>query len=167
MVRPVSHRRLPFPLSEEGFAMQRTRFATACLPLLAALALLSPGRAVAGPPTKVSEKLAVDEVAAGLLMVRKEKDPKKRLAWLQTHGATGDPRVALALVDAANNQNGDDLDCEAADILWWYYASPDAASHRGLVQHDFIPSPPPGKGFRSWWKANEADIRRRAARLPQ
>jgi hypothetical protein len=74
--------------------------------------------------------------------------------------------VALALVDAANNHNGDDLDCEAADLLWWYYASPDAAAHRGLVNHDIVP-PPPGKGFRPWWKANEADIRSRAARLPR
>jgi hypothetical protein len=147
--------------------MPRTELATACLPLFAALALLAPGRAVAGPSAKGSEKVAVDEVAAGLRMVRQEKDPKKRLAWLQRLGATGDPRVALALVDAADNQNGDDLDCEAADILWWHYASPDAASHRGRVNHEFIPPPPPGKGFRPWWKANEADIRRRAARLPQ
>jgi hypothetical protein len=148
--------------------MQRTLFATACLLLFAVLALPSPGRADAGPPEGLSEKMMMtfDEVAEGLWKYRKEKDPKKRLAWLQALGATGDPRVALALVDAANNQNGDDLDCEAADILWWHYASPDAASHRSLVNHDVI-QPPPGKGFRPWWKANEADIRRRAARLPR
>jgi hypothetical protein len=147
--------------------MQRTIAATASLPLFAALALLSPGRAVAGVPEGVSEKMMVfDEVAEGLRKYRKEKDPEKRLAWLQTLGATGDPRVALALVDAANNQNGDDLDCEAADLLWWFYASPGAASHRGLVNHDVVP-PPSGKGFRPWWKANEADVRRRAARLPR
>jgi hypothetical protein len=137
--------------------------------LVAALALPSPGRADAGPPEGLSEMMKMimfDEVAEGLRQYRKEKDPKKRLAWLQTLGATGDPRVALALVDAANNQNGDDLDCEAADLLWWYYASPDAASHRGLANHDLV-SPPAGKGFRPWWKANEADIRRRAAQLPR
>jgi hypothetical protein len=134
--------------------------------LFAALALLSPGRAVAGPSEVVSGKMEFDEVAEGLRKYHKEKDPKKRLAWLQRLGATGDPRVALALVDAANNQHGDDLDCEAADILWWRYASPDAASFRGLVGHDVIKAPP-GKGFRPWWMANEADIRRRAARLPR
>jgi hypothetical protein len=146
--------------------MQRTIFATACLPFFAALALPSPGRADAGPPVGVSEKMMMtfDGVAEGLRKYRKEKDPERRLAWLQALGATGDPRVALALVDAANNQNGDDLDCEAADLLWWYYASPDAASHRGPVNPDVV-NPPPGKGFRPWWKANEADVRRRAARL--
>jgi hypothetical protein len=152
--------------------LQPTLFATAYLPLFAAQGLLSPGRVVAEPSEGVSgkmafdEKMVFDEVAKGLRKYRKEKDPKKRLAWLQKLAATGDPRVALALVDAANNQNGDDLDCEAAEILWWYYASPDAASHRGWVRHNVIP-PPHGKGFRPWWKANEADIRRRAARLPQ
>jgi hypothetical protein len=74
--------------------------------------------------------------------------------------------VALALLGAANNENGDDLDCEAADLLWWYYASPDAASRRGPVSRDVV-GPPPGEGFRPWWKANEADVRRRAARLPR
>src|SRR6516165_10105366 len=96
----------------------------------------------------------------------KEKDPEKRLAWLQTLGATGDPRVALALVDAANNQNGDDLDCEAADILWWHYASPDAASRRGIVNRQALKAPR-GSSFRAWWKKNEADVRRRAALLPR
>src|SRR5262249_60227214 len=115
------------------------------MPLLALPAAVPP--AAAGPPESVSGRMAFDEVADGLRKYRKETDPEKRLAWLQTLGATGDPRVALALVDAANNRNGDDLDCEAADILWWYYASPDAASHRGLVNRD-ITSPPPGKGFR-------------------
>jgi hypothetical protein len=114
-----------------------------------------------GPPAET-----VDRVAEGLRKYRKEKGPEKRLACLQTLAASGDPRVALALVDAANNHNGDDLDCEAADLLWWYYASPDAAAHRGRVNRDVVP-PPPGKGFRPWWKANEADVRRRAARLPR
>lgn len=135
---------------------------------LAALVLLSPGWVVAGPPEWLTGKgmLAFDGVSEGLRKCRQEKDPKKRLACLQTLGATGDPRVALALVDAANNRNGDDLDCEAADVLWWYYASPAAADHRGRVNQD-IPSPPRGKGFRPWWKENEADVRRRAARLPK
>jgi hypothetical protein len=136
-------------------------------PLLAILSLLLPGKALAGPPEMATGKMAfLDEVRDGLREYRKEKDPQKRLAWLQTLGATGDPRVALALVDAANNKHGDDLDCEAADILWWHYASPDAASHRGRVNYDLI-SPPPGMGFRPWWEANKANLRRRAAQLPR
>ena len=139
----------------------------ACIVGGAAIALLAAvPPAAAGPPEEVSGRMAFDEVADGLRKYHKETDPEKRLAWLQTLGATGDPRVALALVDAANNENGDDLDCEAADLLWWYYASPDAASHRGLANHDLV-SLPAGKGFRPWWKANEADIRRRAAQLPR
>jgi hypothetical protein len=142
--------------------------ATVCLPVFAALVLLSPGRVVAGPPERVTGKMMLvpDEVAEGLRKYRQEKNPEKRLALLATLGATGDPRVALALVDAANCSNGDDLDCEAADVMWWYYASPDAAAHRGRAYPDDV-RPPPGKGFRPWWKANEADVRRRAARLPK
>jgi hypothetical protein len=148
--------------------MPRAIVAAVSFCFLAALALLSPGWVVAGPPERVTGKfvLVSDEVSQGLRKYRQEKDPTKRLALLQTLGATGDPRVALALVDAANNRNGDDLDCEAADLLWWYYASPVAASHRGLVNQDVI-SPPPGKGFRPWWTANGAEVRRRAARLPE
>ena len=147
--------------------MQRTIVATASLPLFAALALLPPGRAVARLPEGVSEEVIVfDQVAEGLREYRKEKDPGKRLARLQTLGATGDPRVALALVDAANNRNGDDLDCEAADILWWHYASPDAASRRGIVNLQALKAPR-GSSFRAWWQKNEADLRRRAKELPR
>jgi hypothetical protein len=111
--------------------MKTIRFVTVGLPLFAALALVPPGTAVAGPSEGLSVTMVLlDKVAKGLRKYHKEKDPQKRLAWLEALGATGDPRVALALVDAANNQNGDDLDCEAADILWWYYASPAAAFHR-------------------------------------
>jgi hypothetical protein len=147
--------------------MHRARFAAACLPLFTALVLLTPGRTFALPSEGMAGKTVLNDVTAGLRKYRQETDPKKRLALLQRLAATGDPRVALALVDAANNHNGDDLDCEAADLLWWYYASPEAAAHRGRVNHDFIPSPPPRKGFRPWWKASEADIRRRASQLPR
>jgi hypothetical protein len=144
-------------------ATTRPLLAALCLPLLA---LLVAAPATAGPPEGVSGRIVFDEVADGLRKYHKETDPEKRLAWLQTLGATGDPRVALALVDAANNQNGDDLDCEAADILWWHYASPDAASRRGIVNRQALKAPR-GSSFRAWWKKNEADVRRRAALLPR
>jgi hypothetical protein len=148
--------------------MRRTIVVTASIALFAALALQSPGWAVAGPSEGASEMMtmAIDDVAEGLRKYRKEKDPEKRRARLQKLAATGDARVALALVDAANNRNGDDLDCEAADLLWWYYASPAAAAHRGQVNRVVV-RPPTGDSFRPWWKANEADIRRRTARLPR
>jgi hypothetical protein len=148
--------------------MQRTVLATASLLFFAGLALLWRGRAAAGPPERVSGKMQLgsDEVTEGLRRYRKEKDPEKRLALLQTLGATGDPRVALALVDAANCANGDDLDCEAANLMWWYYASPDAAAHRRPV-HPYDIHPGRGNGFRPWWQANEAEVRRRASLLPR
>jgi hypothetical protein len=134
--------------------------------LLASLLLLLPGQTLAGPPEGVSGRVMFDEVADGLRKYRKETDPERRLAWLQTLGATGDPRVALALVDAANNRHGDDLDCEAADLLWWHYAGPDAASHRNIV-NPYALKLPPGSSYRAWWKKNEADLRRRASELPR
>src|SRR5262249_33537716 len=108
---------LPLEASVMPRAIAAVRFC-----FLAALALPSPGWVVARPPERVTGQvmLAPDAVSDGLRKYRQEKDPNKRLALLQTLGATGDPRVALALVDAANNKNGDDLDCEAADVLWWY-----------------------------------------------
>ena len=139
----------------------------ACIVGGAAIALLAAvPPAAAGPPEGVSGRMAFDEVADGLRKYHKETDPEKRLAWLQTLGATGDPRVALALVDAADNRNGDDLDCEAADILWWHYASPDAASRRGIVNLQALKAPR-GSSFRAWWQKNEADLRRRAKDLPR
>ena len=114
-----------------------------------------------GPPAET-----VDRVAEGLRKYRKEKGPEKRLACLQTLAASGDPRVALALVDAANNHNGDDLDCEAADILWWHYASPEAASRRGIANLQVLKAPR-GSSFRPWWQKNEAELRRRANELPR
>jgi hypothetical protein len=139
----------------------------ACIVGGAAIALLAAvPPAAAGPPEEVSGRMAFDEVADGLRKYHKETDPEKRLAWLQTLGATGDPRVALALVDAANNQNGDDLDCEAADILWWHYASPEAASRRGIANLQVLKAPR-GSSFRPWWQKNEAELRRRANELPR
>src|SRR5262249_13598745 len=122
-------------------------------------------KAVAGPPEGASGKMVfADAVADGLRADRKEKDPAMRLAWLQKLAATGDPRGALVLVAAANNHDGDALDCEAAAVLWGHYARPDAASRRGQVTSD-PDSPPRGMSSRPWWKANEADIRRRARQL--
>jgi hypothetical protein len=143
--------------------MTKIRIAACHFPILAALALVPLGSSAAGPSTGVSERTA-DDVGDGLRMYLFEKDPRRRLALLEVLAPTADPRVVLALVNAANNRNGDDLDCEAADLIWWYFACPNAARHRRLPDREVIPAPP-GQGFRLWWALNEADVRRRATRL--
>ena len=139
-------------------------FAGFSLLLLAAPALLSPRNAVAGPPDGPSGRMVLDEVADGMRKYRKEMETARRLAWLRKLAATGDPRVAVLLAETATNHEDGEVDCEAADELWWHYAGPDAASHRGIVNRSPA-SPPPGKSYRAWWKANEADLRRRARQL--
>jgi hypothetical protein len=143
--------------------MTKIRFTAFGFPMLAALAQVPWGSAAAGPSAGVSERTA-DDVGDGLRKYHLEKDPRRRLARLELLAPTGDPRVVLALVNAANNGNGDDLDCEAADLIWWYFACPDAARHRRRGDREVIPAPT-GQGFRRWWAANEADVRRRAGRL--
>ena len=58
-------------------------FAGLLPPLFAVLALLTPNRAVAGPPEGVSGKMVLDEVADGLRQYRKEKDQGKRVKLLE------------------------------------------------------------------------------------
>jgi hypothetical protein len=142
-----------------------SKYAIALIPLIAAVALLSLGQAAAGPSPRVSERMT-REVFDDLRTYDKEKDPKRRLAILERLAQTKDPRVIVALVDAANNSKGDDLDCEAADLLWWFFACADAANHRRPIRADDI-LPHPGQGYRRWWSAHEVDIRRQAARLPR
>jgi hypothetical protein len=141
-------------------------FAAVALPVLAVLSLLSPGTAVAGPPEGVAARMVLDEVADGMRKYRKETETPKRLAWLRKLAATGDPRVAVLLAEAARNHDDGEVDCEAADELWWHYASPDAVSRRGIVNRQDR-KPPTGLNYRAWWKANEAEMRRRARQLPQ
>jgi hypothetical protein len=133
------------------------------LALLASLLTVSP--AVAGPPEGVSGRMVfADEVADGLREYAKETAPERRLACLRKLAATQDPRVAIVLVEVSNDGTAGELDCEAAEELWWHFASPDAASRRGKVNDGSLQMPK-GAGYRAWWKANQADVRRRAARL--
>ncbi len=69
----------------------------AALPLLATLAMLSPGKALAGPPQGVSGKMVLDEVSEGLRKYRRETDGKKRIKWLTKLAPSRDPRVKAAL----------------------------------------------------------------------
>ena len=126
--------------------------ANGAIALLAVLALVPPGRADTGPRGAVG-KMVFDEVADGLRRYRKVNDPQLRVRWLEKLAPSRDPRVAIALWEA---------DCEDGAIK--------AAAVR-LLGSCFVE----GTRFErlqyydvgGWWKANEADIRHRAAQLPR
>jgi hypothetical protein len=132
-------------------------FAGFLLPLLAALALLPPGKAVAGPPDGASGRIVFDEVGAGLDRYRKEKDPEKRAKWLEKLAPIRDPRVAVALGEALGNWN-EKVRWAALSLILKYYCPPP----RELEMFSTAALP---RKADDWWKANEADLRRRAAQL--
>jgi hypothetical protein len=147
----------PFPTllhfsTTEGSAMLKT-FAGFMPPLLAVLALLSPERAVAGPPEGASGKMVFDEVADGLRKYRKETEWRKRTRWLEKLAPTRDPRVAIALVEA--HPAGSTV-MVREDLLLMDYFVRGTRFHRGDSMN-----------VDGWWEANEADLRRRAAQLPR
>jgi hypothetical protein len=117
-------------------------------PALAALALLLPAPAVAGPPEGVSGRMVFDEVTDALRRYHRETDDDKRIAWLERLAPARDPRVAL--------------------LIWEY--PPDEISPsqyiglRRLLLRYYVPR---GESLGHWWRANEADLRRRAKELPR
>jgi hypothetical protein len=126
-----------------------SRTALAALPLLAALAL-PPGEALAGPPEGASGKMAFDRVADGLRKYRKAADVDRRIGWLDRLAPTGDPRVAVALGEAMRDPGSGEVQGRAGYLLCKFFCPP--------CDYDVS---------RQWWKQSEADLRRRAARLPK
>jgi hypothetical protein len=124
--------------------------------LLAALALLSPGEAFAGPPEEVSGRMAFDEVADGLRKYRREADSKKRIEWLRKLAPTHDPRVGVALGEALAEENS-----EVGKVAAYLIAKCSYRRASPLITSKFY------YDSQAWWKASEADLRRRAARLPR
>ena len=124
---------------------------------LALLAGPAPGNALAEPPEGPSGKMAfVDEVAAGLRAYGRETDELKRLRSLKALAVTRDPRVAIVLYEAyADPSEGFEMRSYASLILASRFLKGTRFSHAG----DYY--------FRDWWKANEADLRRRAKYLPR
>jgi hypothetical protein len=133
--------------------MPRT-FAAAVL--LAALALLPPGKAVAGPPDGASGKMVLDEVADGLRKYRKEEDLDRRFKALNRLAPTRDPRVAVALGEAFDEEDKGYFRFRLSICLDEWFVPP-----------DFRPKADCIEVVRRWWDANEADLRRRAAQLPR
>jgi hypothetical protein len=115
---------------------------------------------VPAAPAETSERpsgrMVLDEVWDGLRRYRAEKEPRKRVAYLEKLAPTRDPRVAVAM----------------GEFLFWANAPEDLVSVGVLMARYFLPQPVGGariKQFEAavdWWRANEADLRRRAEQLP-
>jgi hypothetical protein len=129
--------------------------ASLVLPLLAALAL--PAVSLAGPPEEPSGTMVfVDKVAEGLRQYHREADAEKRIEWLNKLAPTRDPRVGVVLGELQERWH-------AAP----YRAPPDpGAAAITLLRAHYLPGAD-YKQVLGWWKRNEADLRRRAKRLPQ
>jgi hypothetical protein len=123
--------------------------------LLAAVALLTPGKAVAAPPEGASGKMVLDDVSEELRKYRKEKDPARRAALLKRLAPKRDARVAVLLGNAMKNPDRNGIE---AAILFWQYQLPPAARKRAAPNY---------VEAAEWWEDHEADLRRRAAQLPR
>jgi hypothetical protein len=124
--------------------------------LLAALAVLSSGRAVAGPPAGAGSAMKLDKVEDGLRQYRMEKDASKRFEHLDRLAQTHDPRVGLVLGDLLRSSEREDR-LDAAILLWRHF---NRVGYQG-------PSDILLMEVKDWWKDNGPDLRRRAARLPR
>ena len=133
--------------------MSRTTFA---LLLLAVLALLPPGKAVAGPPAGAGSAMKLDKVEDGLRQYRMEKDASKRFERLDRLAQTHDPRVGLVLGDLLRSSEREDR-LDAAILLWRHF---NRVGYQG-------PSDILLMEVKDWWKDNGPDLRRRAAQLPR
>jgi hypothetical protein len=138
--------------------MSRTTFAL--LPPLAALALLSPGEAAAGPPEGASGKMVLDKVADGLRTYQREKDICKAAELLQKLAATRDVRVAVALGDFVENF------INAQPMLSPQQENPALIAAVALRRYCPDPDDTLVEVMR-WWDKHKADLRRRAAQLPR
>jgi hypothetical protein len=148
---------------EEGLVMDR-KFGAVVLPL-AVLAVVSPTVA-ASPPEKVAGVMTFDAVANGLRKYAKETDQAKRIRSLEKLAPTGDPRVAIALWETQfsfTDETPEDekrLRAKIGDLLDHYFVSGTRFHHVDEGGGQLFETG-------AWWDATEADLRRRAARLPR
>ena len=127
--------------------------------LVSLLALVLPSQAVAGPPEGVSGKMVLDEVEDGLRKYRKAQTPAAKVTVLRQLYSSSDPRLAILLYSIVVDKSEDN------DVHYWAFhilarnfligKTPFFDPEHGVFQRD------------SWWKENEADLRRRAKQLPQ
>jgi len=118
--------------------------------ILALFSLVPPVTAArAGPPEGPSGRMVRDEVADGLLRYRRATDSERRRALLRQLAPTGDPRVAVALGEALASAG---FAYPEIVLLAKFYLPPEKRGSTDSVW--------------DWWRENEADLRRRAERLP-
>jgi hypothetical protein len=103
-----------------GLLCDCKRFVTVAMPLLAVLALLSPEKAVAGPPESPSGATKLDTVADGLRQYQQHKADDKRVEWLKRLALSKDPRVKAAL-EAALSDSSDVVAEVAVELLADHY----------------------------------------------
>jgi hypothetical protein len=117
--------------------------------LILALVVLPGMAARAGPPERPSGRMVRDDVAEGLLRYRRATDPERRRALLRQLAPTGDPRVAVALGEALASAG---FAYPEIILLAEFYLPPEKRGSTDSVW--------------DWWRENEAELRRRAERLP-
>jgi len=135
------------------------RLALLALPLLALLLPMPPLPAIAGPPEGVSGRMALDEVADGLRRYRVAPTPEAKVAWLKRLAPSRDPRVAVALGEAATGHDPE-VSRWTIGLAYRNYdlnVSVESESGASVISRLVL----------KWWQENEADLRRRAARLPR
>jgi hypothetical protein len=135
--------------------MPRTLFVLPLAVAVSLLALLMPGKAIARPPEGVSGKMVFDEFADRLRKFRKEKEPERRIRWLEKLAVTRDPRVAIALHKVAN----DAAETESPQIEALF-----SLSRHFIYGSRFVQNGEVHTGL--WRHENEADLRHRAKQLP-
>jgi hypothetical protein len=118
------------------------------LPLLLVLFLSS--AAFAGGPEPPSTRMRfLDVVGDGLRHYRQETDPVRRGALLKRLAATRDPRVAVVLGEVLSSST---LPYPEITLLAEFYLPEEKRGSTDAVW--------------DWWRANEADLRRRAGTRP-
>jgi len=131
--------------------------ASLALPLLALPGAAPP--AAAGPPEGVSGRMVLDEVTDKLTRLRVEKDAKRKLALVKELGPVRDARVTVALMEIVlKAQREDPLLIDASSLLYQYHIPDNDKISLTAIDWTLC---------RQWWEKHEADVRRRAAQLPQ
>jgi hypothetical protein len=101
--------------------------------------------------------MVFDKVADGLRKYHRASSSAERIRLLQKLARVRDPRVAVALGEAAVSKDPD-VSHWAIRLVWRHYdLRPSEDSGAGLIRPLVL----------QWWKENGADLRRRASQLPQ
>jgi hypothetical protein len=134
------------------------RLFAAVVLLLAVLPLLPASRVAAGAPPAASGRLVLDPMTEKLSRLRRETDPKRKLALVKELGPVRDARVTVALMEIVlKAQREDPLLIDASCLLYQYHI-PDI-DKISLTAIDWTLC-------RQWWEKHEAEVRRRAKQSP-